>query len=153
MSKKISVSTALQKAASYCVYQERSEKEVRQKLYHLNVPFILVEEIIEKLYKEDFINEERYARCFVSGKFRVKKWGRIKIRHRLQENGIAASTISKALNEINSTEYYQTIYELATHKIKSGKKTEKDQANIYRFLKQRGFESELILNVLQELKF
>jgi len=150
MQKPFSESKALQKIASYCAYQERSEKEVRQKLRTWNVAVDVAQILIEKLYDEDFLNEERYARSFVRGKFGLKKWGRNKIRQGLLQNGISENLIQKGFSEIDTEEYHQVLTELAEKKL-TQLKDPTDKNALYRFLAQRGFESELITEVLRKL--
>src|SRR6478609_905032 len=70
---------AFQKASSFCAYQERTQQEVRDKLWELQVNRDWIEEIISQLIVENFINEERFAKAFAGGKFRIKKWGKVKI--------------------------------------------------------------------------
>src|SRR5690606_6510429 len=80
---------ARQKIERYCAYQERSQKEVRNKLYELGLKNSAdVEELISELIQSNFINEERFARAYTLGKFRMKLWGRIKISQGLKQKGI-----------------------------------------------------------------
>ncbi len=148
MQTQLSESKALQKIASYCAYQERSEKEVRQKLQTWDLPYDLTEKLVEKLYTEDFINEERYARSFVRGKFNIKKWGRNKIRHALRQNDIAQTLIQNALTEIDPEEYRKVLTEL-TEKKRQQNPTDKNA--LFRFLTQRGFETDLVTEVLRQV--
>ncbi len=70
---------ALIKAESYCAYQERCQQEVRDKLYSWGLHEVQVENVIAELIASNFINEERFAKAYAGGKFRIKKWGRVKI--------------------------------------------------------------------------
>ena len=81
---------ALQKLKHYCGYHERSHSEVRQKLYSLGLHKKEVEELIARLIEEEYLNEERFARLFASGKSRIKGWGKQKIRHELRLKGVSA---------------------------------------------------------------
>jgi regulatory protein len=63
----------------YCAYQERCHQEVRNKLYDLGSTTSEVEEMISHLITEGYLNEERFARAYAGGKFRLKNWGKMKI--------------------------------------------------------------------------
>ena len=90
---------ALQKLRQYCAYQERSHKEVQQKLWDLGVKRMDHDEIISTLIEEDYLNEERFAKAFAGGKFRMKDWGRKKILYALKEKGVSEYNIKKAMKE------------------------------------------------------
>ena len=76
---------ALQKLRHYCAYQERCHAEVKEKLYSFGLRKQMVEESIAQLIEEDYLNEERFAIQFAGGKFRMKQWGRVKIKHELKQ--------------------------------------------------------------------
>ena len=75
----------LNKARNYCAYQERCLEEVKTRLKEWKVQSRFIEKILEELLKDDFINEERFARIFSSGKFRYNHWGKNKIIYELKE--------------------------------------------------------------------
>ena len=78
---------------------------MQQKLYELGIHKLHHDEIISTLIEEDYLNEERFAKAFAGGKFRMKKWGRIKIVHELEAHGISKNCIKIALNEISEEEH------------------------------------------------
>ncbi len=88
------------KIARYCAYQERSHIEVEQKLYSFGITPAQVQEILAWLITENYINEERYAIAFAGGKFRIKKWGKLKIANRLEQKKISQYSINKSLSHI-----------------------------------------------------
>ena len=144
---RISVEKALQKLKHYCGYQERSHSEVRQKLYSLGLFKKEVDELISQLIEEGYLNEERFARQFASGKSRIKGWGRQKIQYELRQRGISEFCIMNALRSLDTTEYETGFNRLASKKWTSLL----DEKNIFvkkskwqEFLLQRGFEPELI---------
>lgn len=142
----------LKKACSFCIYQERTQQEVREKLKSWRVPPVEAEEVIAWLITENFINESRYARQFAGGKFRVKKWGRRKIIYELKARGITARCIDDALNEINEEEYVRTLHELAQKKT-AGLHPEKDpfviRKKVTAYLLLKGYEPEYVREVLE----
>ncbi|HXB30142.1 MAG TPA: regulatory protein RecX [Puia sp.] len=144
---RISVEKALQKLKHYCGYQERSHSEARQKLYSLGLFKKEVDELISQLIEEGYLNEERFARQFASGKSRIKGWGRQKIQYELRQRGISEFCIMNALRSLDTTEYEDGFNRLASKKWTSLL----DEKNIFvkkskwqEFLLQRGFEPELI---------
>src|SRR6187549_1978004 len=98
--KLITPEKALQKAENYCAYQERSQQEVRDKIYSWGLHRNDVENIISKLITDGFLKEERFAQAYARGKFRIKKWGRNKIREALRGKKVPDSLINKSLKEI-----------------------------------------------------
>jgi len=141
----------LKKACSYCIYQERTQAEVREKLKSWGISREESEEIIAWLITENFINESRYARQFAGGKFRVKKWGRRKIIYELKARGITARCIDDALNEIDEEEYLRTLHELAQKKT-AGLHPEKDpfiiRKKVTAYLLLKGYEPEYVSDAL-----
>jgi len=137
---------ALQKLKHYCSYQERCHKEVKEKLYGLGLWKKDVEVLISQLIEENYLNEERFAQLFAGGKFRIKQWGRVKIRHALKQKQISESSIKKGLNEIDEDAYNKTIHKLATAKwktLKGEKNISIKKSKTMNFLLQRGFETAL----------
>src|SRR4030081_1027510 len=88
---------ALQKARQYCAYQERCHKEVKDKLYGYGLHKKEVEESLSQLIEENYLNEERFAIQFAGGRFRMKQWGRVKIRYDLKQRQVSEYCIKKAL--------------------------------------------------------
>ena len=110
---------ALQKAKHYCGYQERCHAEVKEKLYSFGLYKTDVEQLLSQLIEENYLNEERFADAFARGHFRMKQWGRIKIKQALQQKQVSIYSIKKAMNEIDEAAYTQTLQKLATVKWKS----------------------------------
>ena len=103
---------ALEKLRRYCAYQERCHQEVRSKLLSLKVYGDDLEEIISELIDDNYLNEERFATAYARGKFRMKRWGRIKIMQELKRRQISAYLIKKGLAEIDEKEYLQAMRDL-----------------------------------------
>ncbi len=144
--KTYTVKEATLKLAQYCAYRDRSHKEVEEKLKEMRMIPAACEQIIIKLMQEDFLNEERFARSFVRGKFRIKKWGRIKIKQELKNREISAPLIKIALREIEEKEYLNTLYMLAEKKASLLKEEDpfKKRKKLANFLLQKGYESSLV---------
>ena len=134
------------KAERYCSYQERCSYEVKQKLKELGADENEIEKIITSLEEDDFMNDERFARLFASGKFRIKRWGKNKIRSELKMKKVSDELIKKGLDAINKEDYLKTLLELAKKKekeVKSKNSKDKNQ-KIGMYLLSKGYESELI---------
>lgn len=137
---------ALQKLKHYCAYQERCHSEVREKLYSLGVWKRDHDVIIASLIEEDYLNEERFAIAYAGGKWRVKKWGRSRIRYELKQKQVSEYCIRKAMKQIEDGEYLEVLEKLAEEKYRSLKS---DQYLVRKkktmdYLLSRGFEPDLI---------
>jgi len=141
---------AKQKIESYCAYQERCDQEVRLKLKSWNLYLEDVDILISDLITNNFLNEERFAEAYVSGKFRIKKWGRIKIKQHLKQKNISAYSIKKAINTIDEDDYLKTIKDLLESKSRLiTTKNKWDKLNkLKRYLASKGYESELVYEVV-----
>lgn len=151
--KSYTVKEATIKLMQFCAYRDRSHKEVEEKLREMNMIPAAQEQIIIELMQEDFLNEERFARSFVRGKFRIKKWGRIKIRQELKFREISSPIIKLALTEIEEMVYLQTLEELAIKKQKTIKEDNpfKKKKKLADFLLQKGYEANLVYDKVNSL--
>ena len=140
------------KAANYCAYQERTQQQVRDKLYSLGLRPDDVEEILTSLIIDNFVNEERFAKAFASGKFRLKKWGRLKIKFHLQGLNLSEYCIKKGLEEIDEGEYYETLGSLVKKKLDSVKDENAYRLNwkVADYLINKGYEPELVWEALKD---
>lgn len=136
------------KAESFCAYQERAQQEVRDKLYEWGLHHVDVEEIIAELISENFLNEERFAKAYVLGKFRLKAWGKIKIKQHLKQKRISEPLIKIALREIDLDDYNAKLDELIQRKTNSdlSKISLNEKSKLVRFLQSKGYESDLIFS-------
>lgn len=139
-----------QKACKYCAYQERSQQEVRDKLYSWGLHKEDVEQTIAVLVTEGYINEERFAIAYAGGKFRMKQWGKVKIKRALQQKKVSPYCIKKALAEIGNNDYRFAVRKLiASHEKKiKGNNPLKKKYQIAQYLIGKGFETELVWNEL-----
>jgi regulatory protein len=153
-SKSFTPQQAFAKAKHYCAYQERSHAEVKEKLYSFKLTKVDVETILSQLIEENYLNEERFARLFAGGRFRLKKWGRIKIAYELKQKRVSSYNIKIALEEIDETQYRETLFKLAIQKWKTLKSDQciVRQAKTQKYLMQKGFEPNLIRVVMAEIR-
>jgi len=150
----IGIEKAAQKIRQYCAYQERNHQEVKEKLYGYGLYKDQVEALMAELIGENYLNEERYAIAFAGGKFRVKDWGKVKIKYALKQDKISDYCIKKAFLTISEEDYMRTLEKLFQAKLKEVK-NEKNifikKKKIQNYLMQKGFEHELIHSLLQAL--
>lgn len=143
--------TAKVKAGNYCAYQERTQQEVRDKLYNLGLYKDEVEEVLTQLITENFVNEERFAKAFANGKFRLKRWGRQKILFELKRRKISPYCIKKAILEIPEDEYEEVLQQLIEQKTRGYTGNAYTIKNkIARYLINKGYEGELVWNALAD---
>ncbi|EJF09598.1 MULTISPECIES: regulatory protein RecX [Pontibacter] len=144
---------ALIKAAAYCAYQERTQQEVRTKLYTYGLEPDDVEEIIVRLGQEKMLDEERYAQAYVRGKYGLKKWGRRKITQGLKAKGISDYCIKQGLKEIDYDVYEENLKQLLEKK----NATEKEKNPFARrqkltyYLVSKGYENDLVQDAIKSL--
>ncbi len=141
---------ALSRIRKYCAFQERCQQEVRNKLYEWGIYSTQVESMIAQLITEGFINEERFAKLFVGGKFRIKKWGKQKIKIELKKRKISSYCIDSAMDEIDDHEYYETLQNLIQKKKKELKASDSYilKNKLAHFAVSKGFESETVWELL-----
>jgi regulatory protein len=154
LKKFITPEAALKKAESYCAYQERSQQEVRDKIYSWGLHRKEVENIISNLISSGYLKEERFASAFVGGKFRIKKWGRNKIREALRGKQVSEPLIFQALNSIDEREYQKVLREVInsrSEKIEE-KHPLKKKYKIASYAISRGFEAELVWAMIKEFE-
>jgi regulatory protein len=148
------VRQAFVKMASFCAYQERCHQEVKEKLQTFSLTPDEQDEVVSLLIEENFLNEQRFAIAFAGGKFRVKDWGKIKIKHELQLRKVSPACIQKALQAIETVDYEAKLADLITEKIaqlnlRPNKISPKDKQKIYQYLLTKGYESDLISKIWQ----
>ncbi|HEY6161731.1 MAG TPA: regulatory protein RecX [Bacteroidia bacterium] len=148
---------AFTKAASYCAYQERCQQEVRDKLYSWGLWPEAVENIITQLITENFLNEERFAKAFAGGKFRIKRWGRVKIKMELKKRKISDYCIKQAMKEIDERDYMKVLRALVKEQEEKLKKKklsgrfagEIKKQKIMQYCLARGFEQDLVRDLME----
>lgn len=144
---------ALQKLRKYCAYQERCHQEVRSKLISLKVYGDDLEEIISELISDNYLNEERFACAFARGKFRMKKWGRNKIKQHLKLKRISSYCLKKAMEEIEEEEYLDTLQSILRKKMEKHSDLKpliaKDKAIQYAI--SRGYETSIVYDQIRSI--
>jgi len=153
VSKNLTQQEAFAKIQRYCAYQERSHKEVKNKLFDYGLHSDNVDELLARLITEGFLNEERFAKAFAGGKFRMKKWGRLKIEHELEHRGLTKNCIVRGINEIDASDYTKILKALVEKRVK-----QTSEGNLFakrnkvaRFVISKGYEPELVWELVKEM--
>lgn len=151
--KTYTVDEAQKRLEQYCAYQERCHKEVTQKLYEMRMIPEARDQIIVHLLQHNFLNEERFAKAFVRGKFRIKKWGKQRLQLELKRKDINKTIIAIALKEIDTEDYYTTFDALAEKKLAAIKESnlQKRRKKLADYLLYRGWESQMVYDKIREL--
>jgi regulatory protein len=151
--KTYTVDEAKKKLEYYCAYQERCHKEVTQKLREMHMIPEAIDVIIVHLLEHNFLNEERFAKTFVSGKFKIKHWGKRRLTLELKRKDISKVNINQALSEINEAEYIEIFNNLAEKRLLFIKETNKfkKRKKLADYLLYRGWESHLVYDKVNEL--
>ena len=136
----------------YCAYQERCHQEVSQKLNDLGVFGITMDNVISHLIEQNYLNETRFAEQFVRGKFRVKKWGKMRLLRELKQRNISDWNITNAMKEISDQAYWKCGQSLADKFWKShrNRPLAEQKKKVWNAMQYRGWETELIMeNILR----
>lgn len=148
-----SLKEATRKLEGYCAYQDRCHKEVNSKLKEMGMIPAAIDEIVGHLIKENFLNEERFARSFARGKFNIKKWGKKRIINELKQRDITKYNLKLALKEIDEDIYLETLEILAKKRAMQLTETNvfKKRKKLADYLLYRGWESPLVYEITKRL--
>jgi len=144
---------ALAKARSFCAYQERCRAEVTIRIRSFGLTREQTDGVIEKLEEEGFLKDERFASMYAGSKFRVLRWGKVKIKAGLRSKGIADSLITQALASVDDEAYLECLHELADSKLRTLKGISDERVakqKIFAYLASKGFEQNLIFQELNK---
>lgn len=138
-----------QKLVNYCVYQDRCHAEVEQKMREFLLIDEAKEEIILFLLKENFLNEERFTRSYIRGKFYIKHWGKTKIKINLKQKQISERLINSCFDEIDDADYEKTIRKIFDdyYTKQTGLKEYQKKTKTIKYLMSKGFEYEKIIDI------
>ena len=145
------VQQAYSKMAQLCSRSEQCSVDIRKKILAYEIVDEIVDEIIEKLIQEKFLDDERFVKAYVNDKFRINKWGKVKMRHYLRLKGLDDVVIQKGLDQINEEKYKVLLVKTMKAKAKSIKGKDKftKMGQVIRYTQGRGFEPELIHRYLK----
>lgn len=137
-------------AAARCAQKEYCASELTQKFRQRGASLSDIESVLARLEDEGYLDESRYARAFVSDKFRFDHWGRVKITYHLRHKGISSAAITEALSEIDEEEYQENLRDFLQSRQRQTKAPTPAAARqkVVRAAVTRGYEAELVFNVL-----
>lgn len=145
---------ALAKIYRYCAYQERSHLEVKKRLFDYGLRSDEVDQLLSKLITDGFVNEERFAKAYAGGKFRMKKWGRMMIENELNALGLSSRNITRGLKEIEAGDYEKALQQLLDKKNSQLNEPDvfKKRDRMAKYAIGRGYEPELVWQMLKKMK-
>ena len=151
--KSITISEAKKNIEHYCAYQERCHKEVVNKLKDLGIIQNAIDVIVTDLIQNNYLNETRFAQSFARGKFKIKKWGKVKIHRELNKRKISEYNIKMGMKEISESDYEETFNKLLDKKVLelSHLSESEQKRKIFNYLSYRGWEVEKIFEGLWKI--
>ena len=144
---------ALDVLKKYCVYQDRCHSEVRTRLLKLKIYGDDLEDIIVELIQDDYLNEERFARSYVRGRYRIKSWGRYKIERGLKEKRVSEYCIRKGMTEILEEEYLENLERMLLKRANIRPSTNERLLNIelMKFAQSKGYKYDEAKDIIGEI--
>ena len=141
------------KLKQYCSYQDRCHSEVENKLLKFNLISQAKDQILFNLINEDYLNETRFCKSFVRGKFKIKNWGKRRIIQELKSRKISEFNIKKGLSEINESDYQEKFENLFNKKLSSLENLNSidKKKKIFSYLQYRGWETNLIYEKINQI--
>lgn len=152
--RKYSLLEAKTRLEALCAYQERCAFELRSKMRTWGMDAEDQDRLLADLITNNFLNEQRFAEAYVSGRVRIKRWGRIRIRQELKRRQISDYSIRKGLESISEEEYWENLLQLTERKWDSLTNTKDEyqrKVKVYRFLSSKGYESDLLKDAVEEV--
>ncbi len=152
--KKEKVTDPLLRIQSWCAYQERSSFETRRKLKSFGLSSESIELVIAQLISDNFLNEERFSKAYVNGKFKIKHWGLQKIKLGLKQHQVSDYNLQKALLQVDASSYEAELENMLLKKLATLTKAEhplQRKQKLYRFGLSKGYESHYIEKILNTL--
>jgi regulatory protein len=145
---------ALRKLTGLCATTEYCEYDLCEKMRKWGVDYVDIDNIVEYLRKESFIDDTRYCRAFINDKYRFAKWGKVKIAQALMQKRLPQSTFGTLLNEIDEEEYMKILADTLRSKRKSihAESDYERNGKLIRFAMSRGFEPDDIKRCMPELE-
>ena len=138
----------------WCAYSERCVSELDKKLESWGLSQKDKDRVIDELVEQDFLNEKRFANSYVRGKFNINKWGRHKIRMSMRATNIFEEEIESSLKKIDASEYRKTAQNLIERKHNDLRKVDERsrKSKIYYYMLSKGYESDIIFEILNETR-
>jgi len=147
---------AKQKALDYLAYKPRTEQEVRRKLQKKDVSPVVIDDVVARLYELEYLDDEAYAHDYAHNRFSSKKYGPVRIRRELKERGVdrhlAEAAVDELFAEADATAAAWTHAEKRWPRLEDEDDPRRRRQKMYRYLRRRGFTSDTIRPILDELE-
>jgi len=146
---------AKQQALNYLAHKPRTEAEVRRRLGDQDTPASVVEDVVARLYTLNYLDDESYARDYVRNRFASKKYGPIRLRRELVDRGVdrsvAETTVDDHFADHNPVAAARTHAEKRWGRLADEPDPRRRKQKLYRYLRRRGFTTDTIYTVLDEV--
>ena len=146
---------AKQKALDYLAHKPRTEQEVRRKLRQRDVSLPVIDDVIARLYELEYLDDEAYAHDYAHNRFSSKKYGPVRIRRELEKRGVdrhlAETAVDELFAEADATAAAWTHAEKRWPRLEGEDDPRRRRQKMYRYLRRRGFTSDTIRPILDEL--
>ena len=148
------VDEAWDRITNYCALEDRCQQQVLEKLNNMLSNADVIDELLVRLIEQRFVDEERFARSYVRGKFKMKRWGRLKIKQGLYHKSISDYCTRKGFEEIDENLYRETVLDVLRKKDRLLRENNpyKRKQKLMQYLASRGFESSYIYTAIDALK-
>jgi regulatory protein len=144
--KEITEQEAYLRLTALCAQAEHCQHEMLEKMKKWEVADEAQARVMERLVKERYVDDERYARAFVMDKIRYNKWGRHKVEQALWMKRIDKGIQERVLGEVDDEEYVSALRPLLKQKQRSTKAASDYELRqkLIRFALSRGFGFDII---------
>ena len=142
----ISEKDALLRLSALCAQGEHCQWEMLEKMRKWELSDEAQARIMERLVKDRYVDDERYARAFIKDKIRYNKWGRRKVEQALWMKHIDDDIRQRTLDEVDDEEYLSVLRPLLKEKRRTTKASSDYELNqkLIRFALGRGFTYDII---------
>ena len=141
------------KCVKYISVRIRSINEIKEYLKRKEIDNILIETTIDKLIKNNLLNDEIFTKAFIKDKLNFTTMGPYRIEQELKKHKIDSNLIYKYLNEIDDETIDNKINKQITKLIKSNRKKQNIRNKIYTNLLSLGYSNEMILRNIKNYDF
>jgi regulatory protein len=146
---KLQVLRAYTRALKLLSYRPRSEKEIRDRLIRKEFDPLIIDQVIDKLKEDKFLNDKEFAQWLTESRQNYKGRSKYVIRNELSEKGVDKETITKTLS--NAKDDLETAKELfeRRRRIFERYSGEEYTKKVTGFLQRKGYSWDIIQMILK----
>lgn len=147
-----SAQQALQSLMRLCARSEKSSGDALRLMQQWQVPHTERQGVLERLVKERFIDDGRYAEAYVREKSRLSGWGARKIAMQLRQKGVSQAIIDDALRQLDSNVELPRLVEKLRRKIRTTKYTSDYElrGKLMRYALSLGFDYDIVQRAVED---